>query len=200
MTEQHESHTLRDLTDAQRLAIDALLTGATDKEAADSVGVKRETVNRWVNHHPAFRAELNRRRQHIQDQHSDQIRQMNGVALEHYHQRMLEGDADYIKSWVKASGVARLNTTVTGPLDSEDIIKDHVDRRRKRWEDEPTETDSDSWLFRTSHKYPSPSAIRWEVERELRDVTDCEPVEDDPEPGNIVFYMDDLEDEEPTRS
>jgi hypothetical protein len=197
MTEQYESHTLRDLTDAQRLAIDALLTGSTDQEAADAAGVTRETVNRWRNHHPEFQAELNRRRKLTEDQHSDIVRQMNDIALEHYRRKMLEGDETFIRDWVRSSGVARTSTAVTGPLDSEEIIKVQVDRRDKRWEDEPEESDREARLFRLSKRRPSLSGVRWEVERELRDMTGCEPIDDGVQPGHLTWLLDGFEDDEP---
>lgn len=54
-----DSETLRDalltVSSKQRAALDALATGSTHAEAADSAGVSRETVSRWLNHHPAFR-------------------------------------------------------------------------------------------------------------------------------------------------
>lgn len=39
----------------QRAALDALATGATHADAAAAAKVTRETVTRWLNHHPAFR-------------------------------------------------------------------------------------------------------------------------------------------------
>lgn len=54
-----ESDTLRDalltVSPKQRAALDALATGSTHAEAAHAAKVTRETVTRWLNHHPAFR-------------------------------------------------------------------------------------------------------------------------------------------------
>ena len=50
------------VTDRQLLAIEALLTGSTHSEAADTAGVHRCTVTGWVNHHIGFITELNQRR------------------------------------------------------------------------------------------------------------------------------------------
>lgn len=44
------------LSPKQRAALDALASGSTHAEAALGAGVTRETVTRWMNHHPAFRA------------------------------------------------------------------------------------------------------------------------------------------------
>jgi hypothetical protein len=50
------------LTVAQENAIDALVLGKSDREAAEVAGVARQTVTGWRLHHPYFQAELNRRR------------------------------------------------------------------------------------------------------------------------------------------
>lgn len=50
------------LTVEQLLAVDYIMTGMTDREVAEKVGMTRETVTKWRNHHPAVIAELNRRR------------------------------------------------------------------------------------------------------------------------------------------
>jgi len=46
------------LTGPQRLALDALLSGASKPEAAALAGRTERTVNRWVTGDPAFRAAL----------------------------------------------------------------------------------------------------------------------------------------------
>ncbi len=50
------------LTIVQLNAIDCLVAGKTDGETAEAVGVTRQTVNGWRNHHPEFIATLNARR------------------------------------------------------------------------------------------------------------------------------------------
>ncbi|HZZ42793.1 MAG TPA: hypothetical protein VFE58_07635 [Tepidisphaeraceae bacterium] len=53
----------RTLSPRQLAAIPLLLEGYPDAHVAAQVGVTRESVNRWRNHHPAFIAHLNRQRQ-----------------------------------------------------------------------------------------------------------------------------------------
>jgi len=48
------------LSPKQRAALNVLVGGASYAEAARQVGVRRETVSGWANHHAAFRAELAR--------------------------------------------------------------------------------------------------------------------------------------------
>ena len=57
--EEQEPH---QLSPRQLEAIELVLEGKTDMEVGDSVDVHRVTVNRWRHHHPAFIAELQRRR------------------------------------------------------------------------------------------------------------------------------------------
>jgi Homeodomain-like domain len=62
---QANSQALYELNPRQELAIDLVLEGKTDGEIAEAVGVTRPTVNLWRNRHPAFIAEMNRRRQSL---------------------------------------------------------------------------------------------------------------------------------------
>jgi hypothetical protein len=50
------------LTSAQAIAVAALVSGSTVTEAAEKAGVSRETVSKWVNHSPAFIAEIQNQR------------------------------------------------------------------------------------------------------------------------------------------
>jgi hypothetical protein len=189
MTVEHQSHTLRDLNDRQLLAIDAIVSGATDQAAADAAGVTRETVNRWSNNHPEFQAELNRRRKQLQDQRADVVRRTDLFVLDHLRQRVEEGDPEAIALWIKQRGLNKIDTTVAGPLTSDDFIEDRVDRRRWLMEAE------DGMLYRSAstgkigYGRPSRFDIKVQIERELRAATDCEPVPDDDEPdlGDIDF-------------
>jgi hypothetical protein len=60
----------------QENAINLLLLGKTDAEVAEGVGVHRVTVTKWRNKHPAFQAELNRRRQEVWEAAIDQVRSL----------------------------------------------------------------------------------------------------------------------------
>jgi hypothetical protein len=70
------------LTVAQEKAVDALVTGATDREASEAAGVNRVTVTNWRNHHPVFSAELNRRRSEIWTSGADRLRNLIPIALD----------------------------------------------------------------------------------------------------------------------
>lgn len=57
--------TAKKLSFKQKMAIDLLLQGLSDREVADKIGVRRETVNVWRNHNPAFQSELERARREL---------------------------------------------------------------------------------------------------------------------------------------
>jgi site-specific recombinase XerD len=50
-----------------RSAIDAIITGRSDADAAEAAGVSRQTLNGWKNHNAVFIAELNQRRAEMKD-------------------------------------------------------------------------------------------------------------------------------------
>ena len=71
----------RTLTVVQLNAVDALASGKNDKDVAEAVGAHRTTVTRWRLYHPAFIAELNRRRLEVWSNGADRLRAMIPVAL-----------------------------------------------------------------------------------------------------------------------
>ncbi len=80
------------VSDRQLLAIEALLTGATHSEAADSAGVHRCTVTGWVNHHIGFVTELNQRRHQRNLASADLLHSVIHDALQLLLQVISEGD------------------------------------------------------------------------------------------------------------
>lgn len=69
----------RNLTAKQLIAINAILTGASDTDAAKAAGVHRMTISDWRNNNPVFIQELNRL-------HNEARRK----AVEPYHKRLDE--------------------------------------------------------------------------------------------------------------
>ena len=74
------SHLLT-LTIEQQNALPLLMSGLSDREVAEHVGVRRETVTKWRNYHPAFKAELNLLRSALHDQTMDGIRNLVPQAI-----------------------------------------------------------------------------------------------------------------------
>ena len=95
--------TRHDLTVEQLNAIDCLVVGKTDQEAAELVGVGRQTVNAWRNHHPAFQAALNARRHEVWGAACDRLRALLPRALDALEHAVVEG-----KDWRAAARVVEL--------------------------------------------------------------------------------------------
>ena len=74
-------------TTEQLAAIELLVTGKTDRETAEAVGVARETVTCWRLYDAHFQAELNKRRQAVFGAAVDRLRALLPLALE-----VLEGE------------------------------------------------------------------------------------------------------------
>jgi hypothetical protein len=69
------------ITPRQQQALQALLTGATDTEAAEAANVTRETVNRWRHRDANFIAALNEARHDLSQDFRDGLRALLPDAL-----------------------------------------------------------------------------------------------------------------------
>lgn len=69
------------LKEQQVLAIPLILAGKTDAEVAESVGVARETINRWRNHDSDFMRELRQSREAQLESHMTRISNANDKAV-----------------------------------------------------------------------------------------------------------------------
>jgi hypothetical protein len=126
------------LTIPQLNAIDLLVTGATDQEVADQVGVTRQTVNGWRNLHPWFQAELNRRRVELWGSAVDQLRALLPRAVAALAEELDGGEArarvavDILRlaGLDRTRSDAKLDTLLIGPTDPDAIIDAEVRRRR----------------------------------------------------------------------
>ena len=70
------------LSPEQEQAIALILTGQTDQAIADAVGVTRQTVNGWRNHHANFMAVLNQQRATIWEAHTERLRGLASGAID----------------------------------------------------------------------------------------------------------------------
>ncbi len=80
------------LSVGQLNAIDVLLSGAPDDDAAEAAGVTRETVTHWRTENPVFRAELNRQRQALWGVGVDGLRALVPKALRVLEDALADGD------------------------------------------------------------------------------------------------------------
>ncbi len=132
-------HLTRELSVEQRNAIDLLVTGKTDAETAAVVGVSRQTICGWRNHHPAFMAEMNARRQAIWGTAGDRLRALMPMALDTLEAALTADPPDWraASKVIQLAGLDRdhnakptLGPASIGPTDVDDVLDDHVRRRR----------------------------------------------------------------------
>ncbi len=71
----------RQLSVAQQNAVDILVTGKTDQEVGDAVGVSRQTVWSWRNQNAAFVAALNAKRAEVWGVGSEKLRTLVPLAV-----------------------------------------------------------------------------------------------------------------------
>ena len=85
MTDPTESDRIRppEISDKQSIAIDALISGNSQREAAEKARVQRTTVTAWCNHNIAFKAERNQRRQDRIEAAGEQLQETLCAALVH---------------------------------------------------------------------------------------------------------------------
>ena len=105
-----------EVSDQQSIAIDALVAGATHREAAEAAGACRSTVTGWVNHNITFITELNQRRQSRLVSSGETLHQTMSAALSLLAKKIDAGDAEVALAMVKAVGVEHLvEAAVPGP-------------------------------------------------------------------------------------
>lgn len=114
------------LSSRQLTAITLLSTGKSDAIVAQAVGVTRQTVCTWRNHHPAFIAELTRRRKEIFSVSADRLRVMVVQALDFIHQQLksrYESDRDKA-AWnlLRYAGNAYLRPP-EGPIEEQKVLE-----------------------------------------------------------------------------
>lgn len=117
---------LRKLTIQQQNAIDILVTGCSDKDTADKVGVTRSTITRWRLYHPAFQAELNAQRAAVWGTAKEKLRSLIPEAVDILAQALRdpnnEDRAKLALDLIKAVGASNELDHV-GSIDPEAIIK-----------------------------------------------------------------------------
>ena len=104
-------------------AIDLLVTGKTDQEVADLVGVSRSTVTGWRLYNPTFAAELNKRRKEVWGAAGDRLRTLLLKAFDVVEDALNAGDIKAALEFLKVAGVNNIKLDNIGPEEPEEIIK-----------------------------------------------------------------------------
>jgi len=119
-------------------AIDLLVTGLSDREVAEKVGVARQTITNWRLYHPVFQAELNRKRKEIWGVSGDRLRSLLPKALDRLEKTLV--DDSNPNAWrvaielLRATGLYANDEHDSGGIgedDAREIAKRHAMYRRK---------------------------------------------------------------------
>jgi hypothetical protein len=128
VTEGRRDKSLHRLSGKQLQALSVLHEGGTQEEAATASGVHRVTVTRWVNHHPAFIAELNRLEHEALTACYQGLLRTTRSAI-NVAARALEGDdGDFALRWLRVAlpSIARnAHLTQDHPRSSTSVVEDH---------------------------------------------------------------------------
>ena len=100
----------RQLTGEQESALDLLVTGRSDREVAEALGIPRQTVAEWRNRDALFAAELNARRNALWRGYLDRMRSMVGRALDELEAGLGEQDPK-----VRQAAALHILKLATGP-------------------------------------------------------------------------------------
>ena len=127
MTRATNGNRWQQLSVRQENAIDLLITGKTDIEVAETVGVNRVTVTKWRNYHPGFQAELNRRRHNLWGSAAERLRSLVPKALDVVADELDKG-SDKFRVAVQVLKLAGLDQfePPTGPADPDTILDEQV--------------------------------------------------------------------------
>ena len=117
-TERYES--LLRLSPIQSLAADVLYMGGTHQEAANAAGVNRVPVTRWVHHHPAFIAEMTRRKFARYESLASCADEVSRQSIALVQDAVLNGDLATALTWLKlASNLGRFRDHAIPAEDAE---------------------------------------------------------------------------------
>jgi hypothetical protein len=126
-----------ELNHRQLTAVDALLGGANDEEAAAAAGVHRVTVNRWKNHNFYFVAELRARRGELWESAVERLRALLPKAIDRLEREIADGP-DGLRAaleLVKLTGLAERRAG-GGPVDPQGVFDEMIREKRRRSDDE----------------------------------------------------------------
>ena len=125
MTKQQKNTRKPILSDAQSIAIDALVSGSTQLAAAAAAGVDRHTLAKWQREEPLFIAAWNAQRYAIQSENAERLRRMGASAID-VMERALESKDESIalkaaQTLFKTLGLETVTPIAVNDLDPEVI-------------------------------------------------------------------------------
>lgn len=120
------------MTVTQERALDALIAGMTDGEAAAAAGVSRGRVNLWRNHDPTFIAQFHARRSVLRAASLDRMRSLLPRALDAVEHALTADPPDVRLALrvIELTGITPDELSSTGPVTPEGVIDAEARRRR----------------------------------------------------------------------
>jgi hypothetical protein len=121
-----------DLPPQQTRALAALLGGATITAVADSAGVDRTTVHRWLRDDPGFQAAYNALRRDLRREVEASIERAVHRAIETVYAAIAEGDVRAALAILRGAGVLGSYSSEIGPEDPAEVEQEAelTDRER----------------------------------------------------------------------
>ena len=123
---QTEADNVRRLNPEQIAALDLVVAGNTDAHVASEIGVTRQTVNVWRNHHPAFRAELTRRLREMSESLANRSLSVRLKALDVIEEAIENGSVNAAIAYLRLAMPA---PDVSGPTEADEIVRAEAQKR-----------------------------------------------------------------------
>src|SRR5215510_4239607 len=120
------------LTTEQENAIDALMTGKSDREVAEAVGVTRWSVQQWRTGHPVFMATLQQRRAELWGTTGERLRALMVRAVENVQIAVEGGDLKASIELLKITGMHGGVVNALSETDPEKIIRKQAEAQVHR--------------------------------------------------------------------
>jgi hypothetical protein len=127
----------RELSEQQRAAVELLVAGKTDKEAAQTLNLPGDSVAKWRMHDPVFQATLNACRAEAWRAGIDRLRSMVPQALDALADELARPDnPERCKIALDILRLAKLSDIAPqGPEEPETIVRLAVNRERQQARD-----------------------------------------------------------------
>ncbi len=149
MTDPTESDQIRppEVNDRQSIAIDALVSGSTHREAAEAAGVQRSTITGWCNHNIVFIAEWNQRRRQRLAASGERLHQTMSAALDAVAESINSGDTATALTLIRIVGAEHLLSAIRpGPTTPMGVHQDLAADLRSDLMGEMFVTEEISWM------------------------------------------------------
>lgn len=113
------------LNSKQERAIDVLLVGETTSQVAQTVGVDRSTIHRWLSQ-AEFAASLNRRRLALREAYQFRLQRLQERAIETLEGEIEQGNGRMALAVLKGTGLLSGGLTTIGPTNADAVRREQA--------------------------------------------------------------------------